>query len=174
MAVGAARVGPHGAEGQVEALTAGVPLDGDGAAFGGAVAQHQLTVIIQPHLREHAQVGRHFWRETHSDAQFLQTSHVTQTHKRKAGQTEMNLILISCRQILLIPVLSSSDFLKTVTNSRQMFAIFISLESITKKTNILLDRTLIFTNKIQTEINFSVSLKAEDLRCLTSSLQQLL
>lgn len=50
VAVGAAGVGPHGAQSQVEALAAGVPLDGDGAAFGGAVAQHQLTVVVQPHL----------------------------------------------------------------------------------------------------------------------------
>lgn len=40
MAVGAARVGPHGAKGKVETLAVGVPLDGDGTAFGGAVAQH--------------------------------------------------------------------------------------------------------------------------------------
>lgn len=50
VAVGAARVGPHGAQGEVEALRVGVPLDGDGAAFGGAVAQHQLAVVIQPDL----------------------------------------------------------------------------------------------------------------------------
>lgn len=50
VAVGAARVGPHGAQGQMEPLAAGVPLDGDRAAFGGTVAQHQFTVVIQPHL----------------------------------------------------------------------------------------------------------------------------
>jgi len=50
MAVGAARVGPHGSQGKVETLAAGVPLDGDRASFGGAVAYHQFTVIIQPHL----------------------------------------------------------------------------------------------------------------------------
>lgn len=50
MAVGAARVRPHSSQGEVETLSAGVPLDGDRAALGGAVAQHQLTVVIQPHL----------------------------------------------------------------------------------------------------------------------------
>lgn len=50
VAVGAARVRPHGAQGEVEALAVGVPLDGDGAALGGAVTQHQLTVVVQPHL----------------------------------------------------------------------------------------------------------------------------
>lgn len=50
MAVGAAGVGTHSAQGEVETLAAGVPLDGDRAAFGGAVTQHQLTVVVQPHL----------------------------------------------------------------------------------------------------------------------------
>ena len=50
MAVGAARVRPHSAQGKVKALAAGVPLDGDGAALGGAVAQHQLAVVVEPHL----------------------------------------------------------------------------------------------------------------------------
>lgn len=50
MAVRAARVGPHSAQGKVETLAAGVPLDGDRAALGGAIAQHQLTVVIQPHF----------------------------------------------------------------------------------------------------------------------------
>lgn len=50
VAVGAARVGSHSSQGEVEAVAAGVPLDGDRAALGGAVAQHQLTVVIQPHL----------------------------------------------------------------------------------------------------------------------------
>lgn len=50
VAVGASGVGPHGAQGQVETLGVGVPLDGDGAALGGAIAQHQLTVVVQPHL----------------------------------------------------------------------------------------------------------------------------
>lgn len=50
VAVGAAGVGPHGAQGEVETLAVGVPLDGDGAALGGAVTQHQLTVVVQPHL----------------------------------------------------------------------------------------------------------------------------
>lgn len=50
MAIGAAGVWPHGAQSEVEAVAVGVPLDGDRAAFGGAVAQHQLTVVIQPHL----------------------------------------------------------------------------------------------------------------------------
>ncbi len=50
MAVGAARVRPHSAQGEVETLAAGVPLDGDRTAFGGAVAQYQLTVVIKPHL----------------------------------------------------------------------------------------------------------------------------
>lgn len=50
MAVGAAGVGSHSSQGKVETLSAGVPLDGDRAALGGAIAQHQLTVVIQPHL----------------------------------------------------------------------------------------------------------------------------
>lgn len=50
MAVGAARVRPYSAQCKVEALAAGVPLDGDRAALGGAIAQYQLTVVIQPHL----------------------------------------------------------------------------------------------------------------------------
>lgn len=50
MAVGAARVRPHSAQGKVETVAVGVPLDGDRTALGGAVAQHQLTVVIQPHL----------------------------------------------------------------------------------------------------------------------------
>lgn len=50
VAVGAARVGPHSAQGEVETLAVGVPLDGDGAALCGAVTQHQLTVVVQPHL----------------------------------------------------------------------------------------------------------------------------
>lgn len=50
MAVGAARIRSHSTQGKVETLTDGVPLDCDRAALGGAVAQHQLTVIIQPHL----------------------------------------------------------------------------------------------------------------------------
>lgn len=62
VAVGAARVRPHGAQGKMETLAAGVPLDGDRAALGCAIAQHQLTVIIQPHLWEDAQVRRHIWR----------------------------------------------------------------------------------------------------------------
>lgn len=40
VAVGAARVGSHSAQGKVETLAAGVPLDGDRAALGGAVAQN--------------------------------------------------------------------------------------------------------------------------------------
>lgn len=43
----------------MEALAGRVPLDGDGAALGAAVAQHQLAVVVEPHLREQAQVGRH-------------------------------------------------------------------------------------------------------------------
>lgn len=50
MAVRAARVRAHSAQGKVETLVAGVPLDGDRAALGNAVAQHQLTVVIEPHL----------------------------------------------------------------------------------------------------------------------------
>lgn len=50
VAVGTARVRSHGAEGEMEALAVGVPLNGDGAALGGAVAQYKLTVIIQPDL----------------------------------------------------------------------------------------------------------------------------
>lgn len=62
VAVGAARVRPHGAQGKMETLGARVPLDGDRAALSCAIAQHQLTVIIQPHLWEDAQVRRHIWR----------------------------------------------------------------------------------------------------------------
>lgn len=50
VAVGAARVRAHSTKGKVETLVAGVPLDGDRAALGNAVTQHQLTVVIQPHL----------------------------------------------------------------------------------------------------------------------------
>lgn len=50
VAVGAARVGPHGAQCEVETLAGRVPLDGDGAALGAAVAQHQLAVVVEPHL----------------------------------------------------------------------------------------------------------------------------
>lgn len=46
VAVGAAGVWSHRAQGQVETLAARVPLDGDRTAFGGAVAQHQLAVIV--------------------------------------------------------------------------------------------------------------------------------
>lgn len=50
VAVGAARVGAHSAKGEVETLAVGVPLDRHRAALGGTVAQHQLTVVVQPHL----------------------------------------------------------------------------------------------------------------------------
>lgn len=50
VAIGAARVWPHGAQSEVKALAVGIPLDGDRAAFGGTVAQNHLTVVIQPHL----------------------------------------------------------------------------------------------------------------------------
>lgn len=50
MAVGAARVGAHSAQGKVETLVAGVPLDGDRAALGNAITQHHLTVVVEPHL----------------------------------------------------------------------------------------------------------------------------
>lgn len=46
VAVGTARVWAHCAQGKVETLAAGVPLDGDRTAFGGTVAQHQLTVVV--------------------------------------------------------------------------------------------------------------------------------
>lgn len=34
----------------METVVARVPLDGDRAALGRAVAEHQLTVVVEPHL----------------------------------------------------------------------------------------------------------------------------
>lgn len=64
VAVWAAWVGPHSAKGQVKALTVGIPLNGDGAAFCGTVAQNQFAKVVQPNFRKQAQVRWQIWEIT--------------------------------------------------------------------------------------------------------------
>jgi len=98
VAVGAAGVGPHRAQGQVEALAAGVPLHGDRAALGDAVAQHQLAIVVQPDLREQAQVRGHLCmemtaireRETEIERKMFLTSPIIVWNLGSTGARRLN------------------------------------------------------------------------------------
>lgn len=71
MAVGAARVRPYSSQSEMKTLATGVPLNSDGTALGGAITQHQLTVIIEPHFRKQAQVGWHFYKRKETIGSYI-------------------------------------------------------------------------------------------------------